>query len=139
MLEVYTLIASIIEPICPCFVDHYPTDQNGETTKVYPYCEIKFPNILPNNTFSDNNLLQIDIWDDKDTDIREIEGIADAIHKALNFYNVNIDTFQMSITSNTPYKLELPDPQINIQKRQLRYICKVYYKQKIKQKKINMK
>jgi len=128
MIDVYSLLASIIEPICPCWVGHYPTDQDGEDNKVYPYVEIKFPSILPNNTFSDKNLLEIDIWDDKDTDIREIEFITDSIHKELNFFNVNTDTFQLSITRNTPYKLELPDPIINIQRRQLRYIVKVYYK-----------
>lgn len=128
MLDVYAIIANIIEPICPCWVGHYPTDQNGESNKVYPYAEIKFPNILPNNTFSDNNLLEIDIWDNKDTDIREIEGISDSIHKELNFFNVDTDTCQISITRNTPYKLELPDPALNIQRRQLRYIVKVYYK-----------
>ena len=85
MLKVYKLIASIIEPICPCFVSHYPTEQE----KVYPYAEIKCPNVLPNNSFSDNNLLQIDIWDNKDTDTREIEGIADAINKALYPYHLN--------------------------------------------------
>ena len=128
MIDVYSLLANIIEPICPCWVGHYPTDQEGEDNKVYPYVEIKFPNIIPNNTFSDKNLLEIDIWDDKDTDIREIEAITDSIHKELNFFNVNTDTFQMSITRNTPYRLELPDIAINIQRRQLRYIVKVYYK-----------
>lgn len=128
MLDVYTMLSNIIEPIVPCFVGHYPTDQDGEDKKVYPFAEIKFPNILPNNTFSDNNLLEIDIWDNKDSDPTEIESIADLIHKKLNFYNVDTDTFQCSINRNTPYRLELPDPQINIQRRQLRYIVKVYYK-----------
>ena len=127
MLELYSLLSEIIEPICTSFVLHYPTEQNGET-KVYPYCEIKFPNILPNNTFSDNSLLEIDIFNNKDTDIRDIEAISDLIHKKLNFFNVNTPTFQVSINRNTPYKIELPDPEINIQRRQLRYICKVYYK-----------
>jgi len=128
MLDVYTLLASIIEPIVPCWINHYPTFQEGQTVKIYPYAEIKFPTIIPNNTFIDNNLLEIDIWDNKDTDITEIETISDAIHKELNFYNVNTDTFQCSINRNTPYKLELPDPEVNIQRRQLRYIVKVYYK-----------
>lgn len=128
MLDVYSLLANMIEPICPCFVDHYPTDQDGKDDKVYPYVEIKFPNILPNNSFSDNNLLEIDIWDNKDTDITEIEAITDSIHKKLNFFNTNATTFQVNITRNTPYKLELPDPIVNIQRRQLRYLVKVYYK-----------
>ena len=44
------------------------------------------------------------------------------------FFNVNTDKIQFSITRNTPYRLELPDPLINIQRRQLRYLVKVYYK-----------
>ncbi|HBV88314.1 MAG TPA: hypothetical protein DEF42_17115 [Desulfosporosinus sp.] len=128
MIDVYGLLANIIEPICPCWVGHYPTDQEGEDNKVYPYVEIKFPNILPNNTFSDKNLLEVDIWHNKDTDIREIEAIADSIHKELNFFNVNAETYQLSINRNTPYRLTLPDPNIKIQRRQLRYIVKVYHK-----------
>lgn len=128
MLEVYTLLSSIIEPICSCYVGHYPTDQNGETVKSYPYVEIKFPNVLPNNIFSDNNLLEVDIWDNKDTDINEIETITDAIHKALNRYHYIDTVMQVSINRNNPYRLLLPDPILNIQRRQLRYSVKVYYK-----------
>lgn len=128
MVDVYGYLFNLIDPICSCWVGHYPTNQDGEDNKVYPYVEIKFPNILPNNTFSDNNLLEVDIWDDKDTDINEIEAITDSVHNKLNFFNVNTDTFQMSITRNTPYRLELPDPTPNIQRRQLRYLVKVYYK-----------
>ena len=127
MVDVYALIANIIEPLVPCFVDHYPTDQEGKP-KVYPYAEITFPNIMPNNSFSDSNLLQIDIWDDKDTDITEIDSITDVIHKALNWLNVDNMKFQASIFRNTPYRLELPDPLPNIQRRQLRYVLRIYYK-----------
>jgi hypothetical protein len=132
MLDVYTILSNIIEPIVPCFVGHYPTDQldeNGNVIpKVYPYAEIKFPNILPNNSFSDNNLLEVDIWDNKDTDITEIESICDSIHKALNKYHYNDGNMDISINRNSPYKLELPDSLLNIQRRQLRYIVRVYYK-----------
>ena len=128
MIDIYSFLANKIEPICPCWVGHYPTDQNGEDNKAYPYVEINFRNILPNNTFSDNNLLEVDIWDDKDTDINEIETIADSIHNELNFFNVNTDTFQLSISRNNPYRLVLPDPSPKIQRRQLRYIVKVYKK-----------
>jgi hypothetical protein len=124
MLNIYTLLAGIIEPICPCYVDHFNEDEE----KVFPYVEIKLPNILPNNSFSDNNLLEVDIWDDKATDIREIEGITDAIHKALNRLQYNDIAINVSINRNTPYRLVLPDPIIHIQRRQLRYVVTVYYK-----------
>ena len=124
MLELYKLLASIIDPICPSFADHFPEDAE----KVYPYAEIKFPNALPNNSFSDNNLLEVDIWDDKGTDIREIEGIADAIHTALNRLQYNDAIMNVSINRNTPHRLNLPDPIVHIQRRQLRYIVTVYNK-----------
>lgn len=124
MLKLYGLINSMIEPICNCFVDHYP---EGET-KIYPYAEIRFSNTLPNNSFSDNSLLEIDIWNDKSTDIRDIEGITDSINLALNRLQVNNEYFNVSINKNTPYRLSLADPEIHIQRRQLRYVATVYYK-----------
>lgn len=124
MLKVYKFLSNIIEPICPCYVGHYPTIEE----KIYPYCEIKFPNILPNNSFSDNNLLQIDIWDDKDTDIREIEGITDSITKALYPFHYNDENMDLNIYKNSPYRLDLPDPIPNIQRRELRFNLKIYYK-----------
>jgi hypothetical protein len=124
MLKLYELLSGIIEPMVPCFVGGYPTKKE----KIYPYAEIKFPNILPNNSYSDINLLEVDIWNNKDTDIREIEGIADLIHAELNRYHYIDDYMQVSINRNNPYRLELLDPQIGIQRRQLRYTVKVYYK-----------
>ena len=124
MLELYTLLSSLIDPICPCFVDHYPEDE----TKIFPYVEINFINVLPNNSFSNNGLLEVDVWDDKATDIREIEGITDAIHKALNRLQYNDIAMNVSINRNTPHRLNLPDPIIHIQRRQLRYVVTVYYK-----------
>jgi len=124
MLKLYALINSLVESICPCFVDHYPEDEE----KVYPYAEIRFPNVLPNNSFSDNNLLEIDIWSDKGTDINGIEGIADSVNLALNRLQYNDASMYVSINKNKPYRLSLPDPIVHIQRRQLRYVCTVYYK-----------
>lgn len=132
MLELYTLINSKTEGIVDTYVGHYPTDQlddNGKPVpKIYPYAEINFPDILPNNTFSDNNLLEIDIWDNKDTDITEIEALADAIHKVLNRFQYNDSVMNVSINRATPYRVKLPDPIPYIQRRKLRYNVKVYYK-----------
>jgi hypothetical protein len=124
-MDLYALINSLIESIITTFVDHYPTDQE-ESAKDYPYAEINSPNISPNNSFSDKNNLTIDIWDDKDTDITEIEGLTDAIHKALNRFQYNDSTIQVSINRDTPYRLKLVDPVLYIQRRQLRYIVTVY-------------
>lgn len=124
MLELYTLIYNIVNPICPAFADHYP--EGGK--KVYPYAEIKLPNVIPNNSFSDNNLLEIDIWDNKGTDINEIESITNTIHAVLNRLQYNDSIMNVSINRNTPYRLILPDPIIHIQRRQLRYVLTVYCK-----------
>lgn len=124
MMELSTLIYNQINPICNCFVDHYPENEN----KIFPYVEFKFPNILSNNSFSDKPLLEIDIWDDKGTDVREIENITDLIHKALNRLQYNDSVMNVSINRNTPYRLSLPDPILHIQRRQLRYVVTVYYR-----------
>jgi len=124
MIDLYTLINSKIEPICNCFVDHYPEDEK----RVYPYVEFRFTNILPNNSYSDNNQLEINILDDKATDIREIENITDAIHLVLNRLQYNDSKLQVSINRDTPYRLSLPDPITHIQRRKLRYVVTVYEK-----------
>jgi len=124
MINLYTLINSQIENICSCFVDHYPEDED----KVYPYVEIKFPNILPHNSYWENVLMEIEVWDNKGTDIREIEGLVDLIDSKLKNLRYNDSFFNVSIQRNTPYRLSLPDPEIHIQRRQLRYIATVYSK-----------
>ncbi len=124
MLELYGLLAGIVDPICSCFVDHYPETEE----KVYPYAEIKFPNIVPNNSFSDNNLLSVSIWNDKGSDIQEIETITDAVHKALDRLRHNDTAIQITVNRNTPFRLSLDDPEMHIQRRELRYVVKVYYK-----------
>jgi len=124
MLELYTLIYNIVNPICPAFDDHYPENDK----KVFPYTEIKFFNALPNNSFSDSVILEIDVWDGKGTDIKEIETITDAIHKALNRLQYNDAKMNVSINRNSPYRLVLPDPIIHIQRRQLRYVVTIYNK-----------
>jgi hypothetical protein len=120
----------MIEGIITTFVGHYPTDQlddNGQVVpKVYPYAEINSPNVSPNNSFSDNNNLTIDIWDDKDTDITEIEGLTDSIHAVLNRFQQNDVGMNVSINRDKPYRLKLEDPSQGIQRRQLRYIVTVY-------------
>jgi len=129
MLELYALINSKIEPICSCYVDHYPEKEK----KVYPYTEIRFPSVLPNDfcdgDLSDLNLLEIDIWDDKGTDITGIEQITNAVHKELKRFRFGDEALYVSISANTPSRLSPPDPEIHIQRRQLRYIVTVYYKQ----------
>lgn len=122
MTNLYTLINDQIEHICDTFVDHYPEEED----KIYPYTEIKFTNIVPNNSFSDNNLLEINIYNDKGTDIRDIEGLTDAINLALNRFQYNDSEMNVSINKNTPYRLSLSDPKTHIQRRQLRYIVTSY-------------
>jgi len=123
MLKLITLISSIIEPIVPCYADHYPEEEE----KVYPYADFKF-DVTPNNTFSDNNILAINVWHNLGTDIRAIEGIADSINAALNRLKHNDTNFFVSIYKNTPCRLSLPDPEIGIQRRELRYVVKTHRK-----------
>lgn len=74
------------------------------------------------------NILEVHIWDDKASNIVEIETITDEIDKELNKLQINNSKMQICIFRDTPYRLKLEDPDIHIQRRELRYIAKVYYK-----------
>lgn len=124
MLEdLYNTIYNLISPFCECYADTYPVTQD----KVYPYCTITFPTINENNEYSDNNLLQLDIWDNKSGDIREIEGIADSIYKTLYKQIINDKDKLLVINKATPWRLVFTDPDILIQRRQLKFIIKSYF------------
>jgi len=130
MMDLYTLLYNMINPIVNTFVGHYPTEQlddNGnQVPKIYPFAEINFPSITGNNSFSDNNLLEVDIWNNLDTDIRIIEDLTDQIHLVLNRFHYIDDKMQFSINKEIPYRLVLPDEVIGIQRRKLRYKLTVY-------------
>lgn len=126
MLELYNILSNIIDPICKSYNSHYPTLQDGDTVKSYPHVIINFPTSTANNEFSDNNLLELSIWDDKDTDINEIETITDAIHEALNKTRYLTPTIFAYITKEVPYRIVLNDEMIGIQRRKLRYKVRLY-------------
>src|SRR5665648_495295 len=128
MIKLFTLIYNVIEPIVPCYADHFPETE----AKVYPYAEFKFPNVLSNDftdeNISDYKLLEIDIWHNKGTDIRGIEEIVSAIHNELKALQYNDEFMYVLVHPNEPYRLSLIDPVVHIQRRQLRYIVTSYNK-----------
>ena len=124
MQELYDKIGELIGPIVTAYPEAYPTTLK----KVYPYAEYKFPYETPNNTYSDNHLLYVDIWDNKSGSAIEIEDITDKIETALNRLQINTDTMQLCIYKNNPCRFPIPDPDINIQRRELRFLCRVYKK-----------
>lgn len=124
MLDLYKLINSQIEEVISnSFADHYPEEKK----KVYPYVEFRFPSVLPNG-FGELNLLEVDIWNDKANDITQIETIVDNIDKQLNKFQLNNEIMQVCIFRNNPYRFKINDTDIHIQRRQLRYIVKLYKK-----------
>lgn len=121
--EIYDTICDLINPIVPTYADTYPPTEE----KQYPYATITFPTITGNNEYSDNNLLQIDIWNNKSGDIREIEGIVDSIFKVLYKRIINDNSKLLIINKATPWRLVFTDPDILIQRRQLKFIIKSYF------------
>lgn len=124
MLNLYDVIYSLINPIVDSYAEHYPAD----TEKVYPYAEFNFPNITENNEYSDLNQLQIDIWNNKSGQVEEIETITDNLVKALNKKIIKTDNMLIQIFKDTPFRLKLPDSDINIQRRELKFLVKLYEK-----------
>ncbi|WP_243124386.1 hypothetical protein [Clostridium sp. AWRP] len=87
-----------------------------------------FPNVSANNEYSDLNQLQIDIWNNKSGQVEEIETIADNLVKILDKKIIKTDSMLMQIFKDKPFRLKLPDPVINIQRRELKFLVKLYEK-----------
>lgn len=118
----YDIVYKLISPIVDSYKDHYPTSKERH----FPYSEFKFSAITPNNYYSDYYLLQIDVWDNKGNDIQEIEQIVSNLYVNLNRQLIKTDDLFMQINENAPCVLNLVDPMDNIQRRQLKFLCKVY-------------
>lgn len=129
MLNLYDVIYAQISSITDVYADQYPVDKLAqEENIVYPYATFSFPNVLINNEWSDNNIMYIDIWDNKSGQVEEIETITDSIYKALNRVKIMTEDMFIQIYRDNPFRLRLTDPDINIQHRQLHFIVKVYPK-----------
>jgi hypothetical protein len=94
--------------------------------KNIPMQNLTFPNITANNEYSDLNQLVIDIWNNKSGQVTEIETITDNLVKALNKKIINTGDMLIQIFKDTPFRLKLPDSDINIQRRELRFLVKLY-------------
>lgn len=121
MLDVYKYVTDKLKTLgTQLYTDYIPTE------KTYPYVQFKFPNTSPNG-FGELNLLQIDIWD-KSTSNVQVETIADSIDKLFNRHNETTNDYCIQAYRNTPYRLNIPDSDMNIRRRELRYIIKIYRK-----------
>lgn len=89
---------------------------------------LTFPSINQNNEYSDLNQLQIDIWNNKSGQVTEIETITDNLVKALDKKIIKTEDMLIQIYKDTPHRLKLPDSDINIQRRELRFLVKLYEK-----------
>lgn len=122
MLDLYKYVTSKLKSIgIKPYTDYIPSE------KTYPYVQFKFPNTLPNG-WGELNLLQIDIWDKNDSTV-QVENIVDNIDKIFSWLNETTADFCIQVYRNNPYRLNIPDPDMEIRRRQLRYIIKIYRKE----------
>lgn len=84
------------------------------------------PSITQNNEYSDLNQLVIDIWNNKSGQVEEIETITDNLVKTLDKKIIKTDSMLVQIFKDKPFRIKLPDPDINIQRRELRFLVKLY-------------
>lgn len=93
---------------------------------------LTFPNVNTNNEYSDLRQLVIDVWDNKSGQVKEIETITDNLVVAMlqgrNTRNIITNNMIIQIYKDNPFRLKLPDPDINIQRRELKFLAKVYEK-----------
>lgn len=126
MLNLYDYILEQIQPICTCYSDDYPVDKEAaEGRKQYPYIVLSMNSSIPNNEYSNNNLIYVDIWSNQHG-IEEVETLTDQIYKQLNSLKIMKDDMFIQISRYNPCRLNLRDPDINLKRRQLRFLVKTY-------------
>ena len=125
MLPIYKLITTQLKVLnIPCYADLYP--KALADSKVYPHIIYNFPNTFTAN-FADLNQMEIDIMDNK-TSMVEIETISKSIDDIFKRLLVNNSEMFVKTYRNAPYRLKLDEEGTGIQRRQLRYVVKAYYK-----------
>jgi hypothetical protein len=119
MLEVYELINTLLRDCgIQVYNEYIPQD------KPFPYIKFHCPSIGEVESQRQDILLYIDIWD-KNTDIVNIENICNEVDSRLNKTNSINDTAHISIYRDNLWKLNIPDVDLEIRRRQLRYIVKI--------------
>lgn len=129
MLSAYELIKTQLEGtgIADVFADLYPLARVA--TKTYPYIVFNMPN-TGYEDYCDINALEIDIFDNK-LDLVEIENLADLVDSIFRKMAIqNSDMFANSFRDK-PHRLKLDDDANGIQRRQMRYVFKCWYKNNI--------
>jgi hypothetical protein len=122
MLYLYKYITYKLKSLnVQLFTDYIPSE------KVFPYIQLQFPNNIPNG-YGELIPMQIDIWD-KNVSTIQVETISDNIDKIFNRLNETTADFCIQVYRNNPYRLNIPDPDMEIRRRQLRYVIKIYRKE----------
>lgn len=123
MLDLYEYIINKINNMIGIkpYTDFIPS------SAAYPRIQLQFGNGLPYG-HGELNLMQIDIWD-KNHSKAQVEAIADSIDKIFKRHNETTNDFCVQIYRNNPYRLNVPDPDMEIRRRQLRYVIKIYRKE----------
>jgi len=121
MLDVYALIYSQLSTLnIPTYPDTYP--KALANSKVYPYIVFSFPTVFENN-YADLNQMQIDVWSNTSNNV-EVETITKSVDDLLKDYKQLTDNYYVKIYREKPYRLKLDE--IEVQRRQLRYIVKIF-------------
>jgi hypothetical protein len=120
LLKVYELINTILSDLgIEVYNEYIPQD------KPFPYIKFSCPSIGEGESYRQNILLYVDIWD-KNTDIINIENLSNEVDLRLNRVKSITDTMQISIYRDNLWKLSIPDEDLEIRRRRLVYIVKIY-------------
>jgi len=121
MLDIYTLIYYQLSTLnIPTYPDTYP--KALANSKVYPYIVFSFPAVFENN-YADLNQMQIDVWSNTNNNV-EVETITKNADDLLKDYKQLTNDYFVRIYREKPYRLKLDE--MEVQRRQLRYIVKIF-------------
>lgn len=127
MIKLLQYIFFLLSSVHPRIYQERVPEKDMTTGKPpqFPYLVFNLKNV-DNSDARDDNILEIDIWNNKPQDTMEIETIGDSIEAVFNNAKHTNSNFQASFYKLT--RIPVTDPDKNIRRRQLRYQVKVYYK-----------
>lgn len=124
MINLLEYIYSNIKTVCTVYQEKVPPlDPITQKKTEYPYAVFKMANSTENN-HRDDVIIEIDIWDNI-SDTTRLETLTSDIDK--RFHRQKYIDSKMQVSFYRENRLQVPDPDETIRRRQLRYVCKTYF------------
>jgi hypothetical protein len=90
----------------------------------FPFVTFKAPSTFQGEDTTENIMVEVDVWDNRGNNIAELESITKDISK--EFHKKTYEDEKMFLIFERESLLNIPDPEEQIRRRQIRFKVKYY-------------